>query len=183
MSTGEALPSIRPVILPSATYLGGLLDNIPIMKGTLELDVHGIGVRSSGQRRGVRWGDCSGITVDGGEVAKSKVGAVLAFGVLGGLAAKGSKSQTVVTARHTNGSAAYFLVDGQTPPQIRAAIHPVLHKMGVSFLDEARLPQAPPVSAVDIHSVASQLRELSALRDEGLLTDEEFAVQKARLLS
>jgi hypothetical protein len=176
--------SVRPVIFPAATYLGGLLDNIPIMKGTLELDVHGIGVRSSGQRRGVRWEDCGGITVDGGEVAKSKVGAVLAFGVLGGLAAKGSKSQTVVTARHKNGSAAYFLIDDRMPPQVRAAIHPLLHKVSVLFLDEVQVPDAAlETRSADVHSVASQLRELAALRDEGLLTDEEFTQQKARLLS
>jgi hypothetical protein len=31
--------------------------------------------------------------------------------------------------------------------------------------------------------LADQLRKLAALRDEGILTDEEFAAQKARLLS
>ncbi|HEX8976678.1 MAG TPA: SHOCT domain-containing protein, partial [Solirubrobacteraceae bacterium] len=32
-------------------------------------------------------------------------------------------------------------------------------------------------------SVADELRKLSELRSEGILTDEEFATQKARLLS
>ncbi len=181
------LPSVRPVVLNLASYLGGLIEDIPPYKGSLVLDAYGIGVRPNapGYRRGIRWGDCAGITIDGGEVAKRKVGAVLAFGVLGGLAAKGTKGQTVVTARHRNGSAAYFLVDGRNPHEVRAAIHPLLHKVGVPFLDELQAPVPGPEqdARADVHSMAAQLRELSALRDEGLLTDEEFAEQKARLLS
>jgi len=41
----------------------------------------------------------------------------------------------------------------------------------------AAAPGAPPVD------VADQLRKLAALRDEGILSDEEFAEQKARLLN
>ncbi|MBA2624505.1 MAG: SHOCT domain-containing protein, partial [Acidimicrobiia bacterium] len=37
-------------------------------------------------------------------------------------------------------------------------------------------PAGPPVD------VADQLRKLASLRDEGILSDEEFAAQKARLL-
>lgn len=40
---------------------------------------------------------------------------------------------------------------------------------------------APPAAAPAV-DVADQLRKLAALRDEGLLTDEEFAAQKAKLL-
>jgi hypothetical protein len=36
--------------------------------------------------------------------------------------------------------------------------------------------------AADIAQLAEHLRELGKLGDEGLLTDEEFAIQKARLL-
>lgn len=40
-------------------------------------------------------------------------------------------------------------------------------------------PPAAPAAPVD---VADQLRKLAGLRDEGILSDEEFAAQKARLL-
>jgi len=43
----------------------------------------------------------------------------------------------------------------------------------------ARLPETP---AADGRTLIVQLRELGALRDEGVLTEEEFATQKARLL-
>jgi hypothetical protein len=38
----------------------------------------------------------------------------------------------------------------------------------------------PPPAPVD---VAEELQKFAALRDQGILTDEEFSVQKARLLS
>jgi hypothetical protein len=40
--------------------------------------------------------------------------------------------------------------------------------------------QQPPPAPVD---VAGELKKFAALRDQGILTEEEFAVQKARLLS
>ncbi len=40
-------------------------------------------------------------------------------------------------------------------------------------------PAGGPASGVD---VADQLRKLAELRDQGILTDEEFTLQKQRLL-
>ncbi len=42
---------------------------------------------------------------------------------------------------------------------------------------------APPPAAGPPVDVADQLRKLASLRDEGILSDEEFAAQKARLLN
>ena len=42
---------------------------------------------------------------------------------------------------------------------------------------------APPGPASDVGTVTRTLRELAALRQEGILTDEEFAAKKAELLS
>jgi hypothetical protein len=44
----------------------------------------------------------------------------------------------------------------------------------------AAAPQAPPAPQED--QVIAQLQQLAALRDQGVLTDEEFAAQKARIL-
>jgi hypothetical protein len=41
----------------------------------------------------------------------------------------------------------------------------------------APVPVAPPVDTV------AQLRELAQLRDDGILTDEEFSAQKRKLLA
>jgi hypothetical protein len=43
-------------------------------------------------------------------------------------------------------------------------------------------PAAQPAAAPAQADVVAQLRELAALRDDGILTDEEFAAQKARIL-
>jgi hypothetical protein len=44
-------------------------------------------------------------------------------------------------------------------------------------------PPAPAAAPAMTEDVIAQLRELAALRDQGILTDEEFAAQKARLLA
>jgi len=43
-------------------------------------------------------------------------------------------------------------------------------------------PAAPPPAAASTGDVIEQLRQLGELRDQGVLTDEEFAAQKARIL-
>ena len=43
--------------------------------------------------------------------------------------------------------------------------------------------EAPPQEADDGSSLVAQLEKLGELRDKGILTDEEFAQQKARLLA
>jgi Short C-terminal domain len=45
----------------------------------------------------------------------------------------------------------------------------------------APAPAAPP--APDTTDMVAQLRSLAELRDQGILTDEEFAAQKAKLLA
>jgi hypothetical protein len=53
-------------------------------------------------------------------------------------------------------------------------------KVDVRSLDG---PEIPSTSAVASPlSVADELPRLAALRDQGLLTDEEYAAQKAKLL-
>ena len=42
---------------------------------------------------------------------------------------------------------------------------------------------APPPAAAAATVPIAQLKELAALKDQGILTEEEFAVQKAKLLN
>ena len=44
-------------------------------------------------------------------------------------------------------------------------------------------PAAPPAANSGTDEMIDQLRQLAELRDQGILTDEEFAVQKARILA
>ena len=47
-------------------------------------------------------------------------------------------------------------------------------------VDEA--PVQPPPSAAPVADPIQQLKDLAALRDQGVFTDEEFAAQTARVL-
>jgi hypothetical protein len=48
-----------------------------------------------------------------------------------------------------------------------------------SYAAPAQAPPPPPAAAPD---PIEQLKELAALKQQGILTDEEFAAQKARIL-
>jgi len=41
---------------------------------------------------------------------------------------------------------------------------------------------APPPAAAPMQDPIEQLKQLAALKDQGILTDEEFAAQKAKIL-
>ena len=178
---------LPPVFFRKSEYLGGIPGVRERVSGILILNATGIGI-SPGQGRSIRghlsWSDCPGVSVEGGEVAKSKIAPVLLFGVWGGLAAKGSKNQTVISARHAEGAVGYYLIDDASPYSVRAAIYPMLHAAGVPLHDD--LPVILDKTEKTVSSVSdldAQLRQLARLRDDGLLTDEEFAIQKTRLLS
>ena len=116
------------------------------------------------------------VEVTGRQVAKSRVGPVIVFG-LAGLAAKGSQDRTTVVVRTTTDEAVYYTIDGISPEGVRAGIAAVLKLSNIPLHEE--LP-APPPQTMD---VADQIRKLATLHDEGILTDEEFAAQKAKLLT
>jgi hypothetical protein len=44
-------------------------------------------------------------------------------------------------------------------------------------------PAAPPPPAPPAADPIQQLKDLAALKDQGILTDEEFAVQKSKILN
>jgi hypothetical protein len=44
-------------------------------------------------------------------------------------------------------------------------------------------PEAAPAPAPPAQSVAEQLKELAELKQQGILTEDEFAAQKAKLLA
>jgi anti-sigma factor ChrR (cupin superfamily) len=47
----------------------------------------------------------------------------------------------------------------------------------------AAQPAAAPAAAAPEVDVIAQLKELAALKDQGILTEDEFAAQKAKLLN
>lgn len=125
------------------------------------------------------------IEVSGGQVAKNKIGAEVAFGVLGGLGAKGAKDQTTVVVRMESGETGYFEIDRVAPTAVLAKLTPWMREHGIPTYDEARhaelLSAAGAPSAAPL-SVADEISKLAELRSSGAITDGEFAAQKAKLL-
>ncbi len=92
---------------------------------------------------------------------------------------------------HTSGEVLLDNIDG--PYQVRDLLMPLVSEARQKKLVErqtqyihqagpaaAAPTSAPPAAAVD---VADQLRKLADLRDQGVLTEEEFTAQKAKLLN
>ena len=121
------------------------------------------------------------VEVSGGEVAVSKLGVVLALGVIGGFASKGAKFESAVIVRTEHGETAYYTVDDESPVSVRAQLAPILKRGGVPLIGEETSPAATQTSAP--LSVADELAKLASLRNDGVLTEEEFAAQKAKLLT
>ena len=105
------------------------------------------------------------------------------FGVLGGLAAKGSAERAYLAVHRRDGATGHFQFDKMSPQALRGRIAPVLFKVAVPFLDEPPVGiSAPTAQGVAPFSVADELKKLVALRETGVLTEEEFVAQKARVL-
>jgi hypothetical protein len=166
-------------------YLGGY--PLHPKKGLGDVEAHRFGVTvSSGLRHQRRmflpWKDVVDISLEGmmDQQRQRSLARTVEFGALGGLAGKNVKSAylTVTTAI----GAAVFHTDKLTLPELRSKYGAVLPPAQAVIASRnaapapARPPAAPPVS------IADELSKLAALKADGILTDEEFAAQKARLL-
>lgn len=71
------------------------------------------------------------------------------------------------------------------PPYPPPTVHPSHAHPGVMYPQQQQHypPQQPPAPARSLDELAQQLERLNELRIAGLLTDDEFAQQKARLLA
>src|SRR5205807_1105583 len=102
----------------------------------------------------------------------------LAFGVLGGVGSRGTKTEVSVVVNLKTGATAYYLLPDSREGRLalRAKVGPVLQQEGIPFTDETSrvAPSAP--------GIADQLQKLVAFRDQGVLTAEEFEKAKGRLL-
>jgi len=80
---------------------------------------------------------------------------------------------------------AHFQIDHLSPQSLRAQLAPILFKVGGPFLDDpfSTGPNAAPQEPVAPASVADELAKLAELRDQGILSEDEFLAQKGRLLS
>ncbi len=181
VDTGKPSPG-ESVSLQRARYLGGIPEYPAEVSG--ELVIKQVGMSISTQEI-VQFCECKGVVVEGGQVAKRRIGAALAFGVLGALAAKGSKNQSVITAQRNDGAHAFFELDKLSEQQVKARISPVLLLAGVPLVDDFDVfTRVSHLAAVPSTSeLADRIRELAQLRSEGLITSEQFELKRDEILS
>ena len=82
------------------------------------------------------------------------------------------------------GTMARTAVIAGTATEVAGAVsnHNQQRMMQQQAMQQQPVQQPAPAPAVDESSVIDQLKELAALKEQGILTDEDFAAQKAKLL-
>jgi hypothetical protein len=175
------------VTFAHSKYLGGLPGDKGGYGGNLIVDSEGIGCGITNKKKGVvLWEQASGISYDSEQIKKSRVGKAMLIGVFA-LAAKNTQSAATVTVALKDGGAVVYQVDGKPGAAVRGRIQAIVSSAGVPCLDD--MPTAPSGSSLAAEplmvtvSVADEIAKLAALKEAGALTDEEFADQKARLLT
>lgn len=187
----------EPAVRGLGAYLGGHPTETPhrnvdgrdvaMIEGRIEMNRTAVYIVPSRRQGGlplravVPWSNVASVSMESYSEAKSRLGAVLMFGVLG-FAAKGTAESTVIAVRLLDGGTVYYqaYLDYMT---FRANVTPILRSMGVTVTDGPVAAVQPASTAPTVVSVADELAKLAQLRDSGVLTDEEFAAQKARLLA
>ena len=157
----------------AAKYLGGLPERASVTSGMLTLDKRCVTIDGEVV---LLWSDCNAVAVESEQVAKSKLGAVLAFGILGALTAKDTMSQSVLTVRRKDDAMAYFSMDEIAAHEVKARIASLLKSIGMPMVEEMSSETSPGMS------VASEIERLVALKAAGHLDDDEFTKLKAKLL-
>lgn len=181
-------------------YLGGWSGHTKTYTGKMTkivvIDKNGISLRGISTIFTVPWDQVLDLEVEGPETASKRVtaGRALALGVFA-LAAKKTTKSAVLIARLRSGEEAIFQTEKFTAAELRAKLVPItsqLRKANASSSPPAPPTTPPPSSAAPLAngpssassgSVADELKKLADLKDAGLLTDEEFAGQKAKLLN
>lgn len=183
----------EPAVRGRGAYLGGHPTeatrrsadghDVALIVGRIEMNRTAIYIVPDTRRGGpprravVPWSNVASVSMESWSEAKSRLGAILVFGLLG-LAARGSIDSTVLAVRLLDGGTVYYQAELHLMA-FRANVTPILRSLGVTVTEGA------PVSAVPTTpvSMADELAKLAQLRDSGVLTEAEFAAQKAKLLA
>jgi hypothetical protein len=178
----ERADAVPRVSLGTADYLGGYPAFGAACKGRLSLTSSAVFF--------------AGMTVDmalvesfelgGGQVAKSKLGAAVLFGVLGALADKDARDRAEIVVHLKTGDAAFFFLEDTSAFEIRAKLMPLVREAGVPFKDEADGEAGQRDAAAQSDStggLADELTKLAKLQESGFLTAEEVAAAKTKLLT
>ncbi|MGD0198419.1 MAG: SHOCT domain-containing protein [Solirubrobacteraceae bacterium] len=178
-SLEEAWSAAHPTWERRVRAVGGIPGVTNGWHFTLLLDADGV---RFGSEPWASWDQVEAIHVDGPDEIAARFTAtrLLALGPLG-LAFKKSKRQaeTFITIEATSPGVALVAIEDARPVDIRGEL------LGVMNAYLAARPATPvnPVAPLEESSgPLEQIRKLGELRDQGVLTEEEFTAKKAELL-
>lgn len=171
---------MRTINLGRTTYLGGLPDYATPLTRDLWFTPTDVGLGDQGPQHATMPVDrIRSLDVEDAIEAKSRLGATLAFGVVGALAAKGHKNRAMITIRLKDRSAVYFESQHATTADIVGRIATWMHEHQITSSDDAR--HADLLNGKG--GLVDGLTQLESLHAVGALTDDEFTAAKARLLN
>lgn len=174
MKTEEKEVKLRPISFTHAKYLGGI-PGTKESSGALFVNSETIGVGILKPKNGVvKWSEVAGISFDSETIRKSRVGKAMLVGVFA-LAAKKTQDDAVVVVSLKDGNTALYEIKGARGVSVRAKMQPFFTTAGVHCLDDG---VAPTTNL----SVADEISKLAALRDSGIISEDEFTAHKASLL-
>lgn len=166
------------VVSRRTNYLGGM----PGVRGServaLPLVVTEDAIGWNVKKHMTRWDEIENVTFDAETAKRLRPGAVAFFGPVALLAKKEVRAAHLALLCKDGSVVAYRVLD-RSPEDVRAALAPYLEAHGITEPDV----QPAPVVTDGHGSVADELRKLAELRDAGILSNEEFDGQKARLLA
>lgn len=173
--------------IPRVMYLGGfshVQQSKSVRQGRLVLDDDAVTldrVQDSQMRNFPDFELCrtraiATIEVTSEQAAKSRVGAVLAFGVLG-LGAKATMDRATLIVTLESGETGYLAMNKESAASVLGHITPWAREQGIAL----GAPQAEPIQSVAPNLIADELIKLAQLRDSGVLSEDELAL-KSKLI-
>lgn len=181
-SAGGKTAKAKKVVLPHASYQGGLSTNPKAKTGNLCADMTaiGIGMRSP-SKPSILWTEVAGVSFDSDTMKRSRKGAAMMIGV-GALLMSNRKDVAQMIVVLHDGTAGLFEVEKMSGMKLRGKLSPVLNAVGVQCLDDATPVQAA-YSAPPGTSIGDELAKVAELHESGVLSDDEFSAAKAAILS
>lgn len=176
-------------------YMGGYSAH-PKTHGTtniLAVGANGLAYRGLNEIFRISWSEVAGLTVDGPDQASKRITATRLVGMgVFALAAKKTSKSAVLIVDLRSGEQAVFHSEKVTAPELKAKLAPITSQIHVAAKRTAEVAadDAPPAAAASNgaagpggFSVADELMKLKQLCDQGILTEEQFAAQRDKLLN
>jgi hypothetical protein len=147
-------------------------------------------VAQSGDRHLVPWGEIVDIQVATSATSRVTISRILLIGLFA-LAAQKKQLFTVVEVETSYTTFAFVTTEAQT--QVVETVKPLVARFRQSRATEVTSAQfissesqGDQNASTTLHTgppnLSQQIRELAKLRDEGLITDDEFALAKVKIL-